>query len=411
MPLLAAIFVVTIVAIIFVLPMEKTSADTSSTDNSDLQDSIDKLEKKLQDAQDAKSKLEKQLTNINYSVSQTKKDIDLTQQYIKQAEDEIARKERELLAQNDKIDLQHQMLANLLREEYYNQQTSDPVIILTEQNFSSLFSRADNLNTVEQKISDLINQIKSMQSITAQAKGDLENVQQQKQQLLAIKQKQEQGLLGNQADTQQSIEDKQTTINRLNNELSQLQGDLATVTGKSYNAKNIKDAVNFASDQTGVPVGFLIGVLKVETNLGANVGTGTYKKDMNPSQRSTFESICKSLGYNPSKQPVSRRVCYNKKAKDGCGGWGGAMGAAQFIPTTWTGYESSVTSITGHKNPDPWNLTDAVVAMASKLKKTSGVTSGKRSAFKSAACSYLGACNTNYINNVLYWADNYKDLL
>ena len=369
------------------------------------------MEKKLKDAQDAKNKLEKQLTNINYSVSQTQKDIQTTQGFIQQAQDEILRKEEELKMQDQKINVQHDMLANLLREEYYNQQQSFPITIVNEQSFSAMFSKSDNMNTLEQKIGDLINQIKGVQSATEQAKGDLETIQNQKQKLLSLKQQQKQSLLGDQADTEQSIEDKQTVIGKLNDQLAQLQGDLSTVTGKSYNAKDIKEAVNFASDQTGVPVGFLLGVLKVETNLGANVGSGTYKTDMNPNQRSTFESICKSLGYNPSKKPVSRRVCYNKKAKDGCGGWGGAMGAAQFIPTTWTGYTSAVASITGHKNPDPWNLTDAVVAMASKLKKTPGVTSGKRTALKSAACSYLGACNTNYINNVLYWADHYKDLL
>ena len=56
-------------------------------------------------------------------------------------------------------------------------------------------------------------------------------------------------------------------------------------------------------------------------------------------------------------------------------------------------------------------LGDGVTAMALKLKKTPGVTAGKTSAYKSAACSYLGTCYAPYINGILYWADNYKELL
>ena len=55
------------------------------------------------------------------------------------------------------------------------------------------------------------------------------------------------------------------------------------------------------------------------------------------------------------------------------------MGAAQFMSDTWgdpyckknkntCGYADSIASATGHYFPDPWDLTDGVVAMALKLE-------------------------------------------
>ena len=87
------------------------------------------------------------------------------------------------------------------------------------------------------------------------------------------------------------------------------------------------------------------------------------------------------------------------------------MGVAQFMPDTWNAYKSSVTEKTGHHPPSPWNLTDGVMAMALKLSRTPGVTEGKKTAYKTAACAYLGTCYKPYIDGILYWADHYKQLL
>lgn len=405
--------------VFFGSPVAITRADSSS----EIQDNIDKLEKKLQDAQAAKLQLEKQLTNINYSVAQTQKDIQLTESIIRQVEDEISRSEKEIAAQDQKMGIQRQILSGLLQEMYYDQHESAPLIILAEQNFSSIFRKSDNLITLQEKINELIDQIKGMQSATIQAKSELEVSQQQKEKLLTLKQQQKQSLLGDKAETEGDIDDKEAVIARLNKELSELQSDLATITGKSYNAKDIEEAVGFASDKSGVPKGFLFGMLKMESNLGANVGGCTYgdvEKGAEASykakklgktawatfqrRREIFKTICSELDIDYKKQKVS---CNPR----GYVGTGGAMGVAQFMPDTWMAYKSQVTSKTGNNPPSPWNLTDGVMAMALKLARTPGVTSGKTSAYKSAACSYLGTCYAPYINGILYWAKNYKQLL
>ena len=63
------------------------------------------------------------------------------------------------------------------------------------------------------------------------------------------------------------------------------------------------------------------------------------------------------FGMNYYETPVSCCMYYKGKPY----GWGGAMGPAQFIPSTWVLYEDKIKAITG-KTADPWNIRDAFLA-------------------------------------------------
>jgi hypothetical protein len=295
--------------------------------------------------------------------------------------------------------------------------------MLGEDDFSQALDQATNVASFGEKVGFALNDLQDLKGETEEQKADLEDMKKSHEELLAEKSAEKRELASDQMETQADIAQQEKAISRLKKELSELQGDLSKILGKSYDAKDIEEAVEFASKASGVPKGFLFGVLKMETNLGANVGGCTYaqvedgaranyksgklsKTSWNTFQwrRTLFKCIADELGIDYRKQKVS---CNPK----GYRGTGGAMGVAQFMPDTWNGYKSQVASVTGHKPPSPWNLTDGVTAMALKLKKTPGVTSGSKSAMKQAACSYLGTCYAPYINGILYWADNYKKLL
>ena len=136
---------------------------------------------------------------------------------------------------------------------------------------------------------------------------------------------------------------------------------------------------------------FLLGVIAEESNLGENVGTGNWKTDLYEcyqsigyytsaeKQKAAFLKLTADLGLNPDTLPVSRKPWY------GCGG---AMGPAQFMPTTWALYVDRIAKATGHNPPSPWDNGDAFMASAILLMDN-GADKGTAYSERLAALRYL----------------------
>ena len=139
---------------------------------------------------------------------------------------------------------------------------------------------------------------------------------------------------------------------------------------------NFGEAVKIAQlaeNATGVRASFILSVLTQESAIkgviGANLGKCYYNTPrnnnsgtvMNNSQKSVFLAIMQELNINPETTPVSCPI-----ASDGA--YGGAMGPAQFMPTTWELYKKRVGEITGGNPASPFNNLDAFTATALYLK-------------------------------------------
>jgi len=99
-----------------------------------------------------------------------------------------------------------------------------------------------------------------------------------------------------------------------------------------------------------------------------------------------FLSITKDLGRDYSVVPVSCPLSY---------GYGGGMGPAQFIPTTWMEYHARIREITG-KAPDPWDIRDAFLASGLKLANDGAKTQTSNGEWRAAMIYYSGSTNTKY---------------
>ena len=399
------------------------SVQAADEDPDEVKDDIEKTEKKLKEAEKKYGALESNLNQISSTLTSTQQAILRVQNLLNQTTQTIDQKEIEIDNLDKQLKLERTVLGNLLQELYVSDSTPLIEVILTEEDVANFFHNEDGLLSTQERMTAIIEEINTTKGKISDEKSSLEEAKKDHEELLAIQNKQKQTLAYQQSEVKEDLEDQASVVKRLKSELSELQGDLSTLLGKSYNAKDIEEAVEFASKKTGVPKGFLFGVLKMETNLGANVGGCTYAQVEDGAEknykakklgktawntflrrRDIFKTITKELDIDYRKQKVS---CNPK----GYTGTGGAMGVAQFMPDTWMGYKSAVTAATGHKPPSPWNLTDGVMAMALKLDKIPGVDQGSRSAWKKAAAAYLGTSYAPYINGILYWADNYKKLL
>lgn len=387
----------------------------------DIQDNISDVQKKINKELKAKKLLEQNLGQIQQNVTAVQGAISKTQTAIQSTSQEITRKETEIQNLNDKIELQKNVLTGLLREAYYNQTQPILNVVLAQADFAKVFSNTDHLTTVEDKIREISAEIAETKSQIEGDKVELAQVKETHEDILDDKVDQKQELLADKAEVAADVAEKEATIGELQQKLAEMQSDLNKLTGKSYNAGDIREAVDYASGKTGVPKGVLYGFLKMETNLGANTGQCTYEQVEKVSiarykkygskykasiallyrRQNLFYDLVDNLGYGKSKK-VS---C----SPSGYIGQGGAMGIPQFMSDVWSSYSSQISSKTGHSTPDPWNLTDGVMAMAIKLRGA-GATSDSASAIRKASINYLGGFHAPYYNGIVYWSKNYKRL-
>ncbi|MCX6765646.1 MAG: lytic murein transglycosylase [Candidatus Moranbacteria bacterium] len=372
----------------------------------EIKEDIENIESKIEKEQAEREKLEQELGQIQQSVNYTQGEVRKTESFVQGTREDISRAESEIELANEKMNFQRRVLASLVREMYYSRSNSPVVALLDKSNFSQFLGGLDHIALIQQKVFGLIEDIKSSKGKLEGEKVKFEELKKDHERLLALKQDQQQALLSEKYETQGDIQEKEATIAELNAKLYKLRSNLSGYLGKSYNAKDIEDAARFASKVSGVRKDFIMGMLVVESDLGRFTG-GCYAKDSRMSGRrlELFKDICDELDYEWKKRKVS---C----PPSSYSGTGGAMGVAQFMSDTWIGYKSRIASVTGHNPPDPWNLTDGVVAMGLKLAK-GGAT--KKSGECNAAKLYLSGTTSSkynwYCQRVLYWANNYERLL
>ena len=117
-----------------------------------------------------------------------------------------------------------------------------------------------------------------------------------------------------------------------------------------------------------------------------------------------FLKITQELGRDPYNTPVSCPI-------PSIGGYGGAMGPAQFIPATWIRYRDRVKEITG-KLADPWDIKDAFLAAALYLTDYGAKSQTRDAEWKAAMIYFSGSTKTKYRfygDSVLSIADRYEE--
>ena len=373
----------------------------------DLEKDAEKLEEKLSEAEEEKEQ-KQAILNVQYSdLEKQRAALQQTQGEIAQKEAEIVDVDKHIATIEDRITLNRAALSVIMRQMYFERAQA-----LEEKLFDAKegdeFLLGSNQTTILRgrmvdTMADLDQQIQNAED----ARASLEDAKDQREDLLVRQQEQESQLQKTAVATSLQVQEAQSTISEINGKLAGIQSKLSDLLGIGLSTDDIVEAAEFASDKTGVRKGFLLGMLIVETDLGRFTGGCDYKESrMNDARKEAFKRITKKLGYDRDEMKVS---CPPKNYK----GTGGAMGVAQFMSDTWEGYESVIAKRTGHNPPDPWNLVDGVMAMASKLKNDGATENGEDGEWRAAA-RYLGSCSGNtqfYCENVLYWADNYEKKL
>ena len=389
----------------------------------------------LTQAQNQSTSLQQAINVLNGQIKVAQLNIQAKNLLIATLGTDISNKATTITQLSGQIDQGQDSLAELLRKTDELDATTLPDIVLSYQNITDIFSDLDTFGSIESSLQGTLNQINTNKAETQTEKDQLTTQQNQQEDALAtIKQ--------DEANIKTAEVSKQTLLNvSKGNEvnsaqlLAQKQAKAAAIRSALFALAGGGQAIPFgqallyaeaATKATNVGTAFLLAILTQESNIGANVGncyvtnfqtgagisskTGaSINKVMSPTRDvPVFQNITSVIGFDPTHTLVS---CPQSI------GWGGAMGPAQFIPSTWQLLETRIASALNQSISavSPWNPQDAFVASALYLSDL-GAVAGSYTSERTAACKYYSgqACgavkgNTAYATSVLSLTNNIQE--
>ncbi|MFZ3015692.1 MAG: hypothetical protein WA101_01660, partial [Minisyncoccia bacterium] len=315
------------------------------------------LLKKQEEQKKHTGTLKSDVDYLNSQINALKAKIKARGLAIAQLKISITKKVATIETLTEKINKEHQSLAQLLRNtnEFDNENILH--LILSDKSVSDFYSDLESYASIKNAIKDSVEKITGIKKDTeaekkdleikqdaeVDAKAELESAQKkvtqsetEKKQLLAISKQKE-------SDYQKLAAEKRARAERIRSALFSLAG----ISQKIEFGIALQYA-NEAKQKMGIDPAFLLAILTQESNLGANVGlcyvtnpvTGSGKgantgsaqiRVMHPTRDiPVFMDITEKLGLSYLTTRVSCWQPYYTKAGSPSG-WGGAMGPAQFI--------------------------------------------------------------------------------
>ena len=374
---------------------------------------IAKWQEILNNTKKGTASLQKEADILNAKIKEAQAFIKKRNIAIAQLGQDIAEKNTRIDQLEYRISQGHDSLAQLLRKTNEIDSYSLPEVILGTKNISDFFSDLDTFQSINRDLKALFEEIRATKDLTEKEKEALAKKKDQEADQKAAVEAQKRQVEKNEKEKQYLIQVNKTQEKTYAQVLSEQQAKAAQIRAKLFNLAGGSAAIPFgtaltyaetASAKTGVDSAFLLAILTQESSLGANVGkcyltdatTGaginittnkTWSNLMKPTRDvGPFLEITKKLGFDPYKTVVSCPI-------PSAGGYGGAMGPAQFIASTWQMFEDRLKDILGHE-ANPWAAQDAFMASALYLSDLGG-TGGSYTGEMKAACKYYGSGGTS----------------
>lgn len=203
---------------------------------------------------------------------------------------------------------------------------------------------------------------------------------------------------GKESEYQKLLTETKKTAAEIRSRIFRLVGGGELPFGEAYELAKI------AQEATGIRAAFILSILTQESGMngviGSNLGKCYYNEPrdnvdgavMRKREQTIFVALMEEIGRDPATTPVSCPIVSD-------GAYGGAMGPAQFMPSTWSLYKNRIQSVTGNKPPSPFNNLDAIVGTSLYLKDA--YNSAACIDYKDDACRDNGLCSSSDARTLL----------
>lgn len=376
----------------------------------EVQEEIAKYREEIKDKKSEERSLAAELGILTSQIHKVELEIKQTALAIRATELSIEANNLKIKELSDKIIHEKEIIAELMRAMYEESNKNIVELIMAEGNISDFVDHVRLLDTIQASLNKSLQDIKLAKETIEKEQERLEEEKEEQERLRVLQETQNKSLEKKKFDkkylldvTKGEKEEFERLVKQKEKDIEQIRSQifLLEATGVSMSLGEAHEIARFASEKTGVRPAFLLAVLKQESSWGQNIGqcylvnadtgegkgvnTGRiFKKVMKPTRDvKPFIEITGELGRDPFLTPVS---CPHPNY-----GWGGAMGPAQFIPSTWMGYRNRGSEVLGH-TPNPWDLKDSFTVAGIKLAN-GGATSHAYDAEWKAAMIYYGGGN------------------
>ncbi|HEV7449008.1 MAG TPA: hypothetical protein VGP13_00505 [Candidatus Paceibacterota bacterium] len=375
----------------------------------ELQKEIAQYQKIIDDTKKQENSIQGDVTVLNAQIAKAQAEINQRNTTINTLASTINQKAKTIATLESRIEDGQASLAKLLREKNQSDNTSLVVLALSGGTLTDFFANTDRIDSIDEGLQEKFDELRGVKTQTQSEKEAL--AKQQSQQLDAKK-----DVEAKKTVIDQSKQQKTTLLTATKNDeaaynkvLADRQAKAAAIRAALFPLRDAAaiqfgDALKYAQQAqkiTGTDPALALAILTQESNLGTNVGqcymtndatgdgvgknTGTpFKGVMNPTRDvPPFLALSQQLGFDAHSQVVSCPIA-------SVGGWGGAMGPAQFIPSTWALYAPRIASGLGKSVANPWAAQDAIMAMSFLLSDNGASAGGYSADFNAAARYYAG---------------------
>lgn len=402
-------------------------------DLAEIEKEIDAQQVLLDGKQEERVSLERDVAIIDAQIKKAKLSIRARDLEIRRISQDINGKKETISDLDSKLSREKDSLAQLIRRTQEIDDYSLVEMVLGNGSFSDFFEDLDNFDAIKVRLNESFDDIALTKNDTTTQKNQLEDRRASEQELRTIQVLQKQEIEVREREKQRILDATKGQEEAYQSLILQKQKSAAEIRVELFRLRGsapipFVDALKFANEaskKTGVRPAVILGVIAQESNLGENVGqcllTNTPKKGdgkgvntgryfdgvMKPNRDvDPFLDVVSRLGINPYSQVVSCPPSY---------GYGGAMGPAQFIPSTWILYEARIAKAVGVSVANPWDPKTAFMATA-LLMMDNGADKQTYASERLAALRYFAGWRNAtkpsyafYGDGVMKLADFYQD--